>query len=241
MSERLDWERARFVDWPADRADAYRAAGMWAGQTLFDAVAGTAGGAAEHVAVIDEAEALSYSQLVARAERVAGGLRALGLARGDAAVVQLPNTIDFVLAALACFRVGVRPVMALPALRLSELDHLAKWIVGQGISRRTLGGAMFASRQSSVLIGREWARISPDLAVVPDLGEILWDRRFLIQAPPQAQVVAVGRLHGVARREDIPSFVQQSLPAVVLGDGGVIIPHLAAVPGVSAKFIRHLR
>ena len=122
-----------------------------------------------------------------------------------------------------------------------ELDYLAKWIMGQGISRRTLGGAMLACRQSSVLIGREWARISPDPAVVPDSGEILWDGRFLIQAPPQAQVVPVGRLHGVARREEIPSFVQQSLPAVLTGDGGVIIPQLAAGPVVSAKFIRHLR
>ena len=83
-----------------------------------------------------------------------------------------------------------------------ELDYLAKWIMGHGISRRTLGGAMLACRQSSVLIGREWARISPDPAVVPDSGEILWDGRFLIQAPPQAQVVPVGRLHGVARREE---------------------------------------
>jgi tRNA(Ile)-lysidine synthase len=123
----------------------------------------------------------------------------------------------------------------------SELDHLAKWIMGLGISRRTLGGAMLACRQSSVLIGREWARISRDPAVVPDSGEILWDGRFLIQAPPQAQVVPVGRLRGVARREEIPSFVQQSLPAVLADDGRAIIPHLAAVPGVSAKFIRHLR
>ena len=122
-----------------------------------------------------------------------------------------------------------------------ELDYLAKWIMGQGISRRTLGGAMLACRQSSVLIGREWARISPDPVIVPDSGEILWDGRFLIQAPPQARVVAVGRLHGVARREEIPSFVQQSLPAVLLGDGGAVIPHLAAGPGVSAKFIRRLR
>lgn len=122
-----------------------------------------------------------------------------------------------------------------------ELDYLAKWIMGQGISRRTLGGAMLACRQSSVLIGREWARISPDPAVVPDSGEILWDGRFLIEAPPQTQVVSVGRLRGVARREEIPGFVQQSLPAVLTGNGGVIIPHLAAGPGVSAKFIRHLR
>jgi len=125
MSERLDWERARFVGWPADRAEEYRAAGVWAGQTLFDALAETAGGTPDRVAVIDEVEALSCGQMVDRAERVAGGLRALGLARGDAAVVQLPNTIDFVVTALACFRVGVRPIMALPALRLSELGHLA--------------------------------------------------------------------------------------------------------------------
>ena len=51
-----------------------------------------------------------------------------------------------------------------------ELDYLAKWIMGQGISRRTLGGAMLACRQSSVLIGREWARISPDPVIVPDSG-----------------------------------------------------------------------
>ena len=126
MNDRLDWERANFVGWPTDRADGYRAAGVWAGQTLFDAVAATASGAADHVAVIDEADALSYGELVDRGERVAGGLRALGLARGDAVVVQLPNTIDFVVTALACFRVGVRPIMALPALRLSELGHLAR-------------------------------------------------------------------------------------------------------------------
>jgi tRNA(Ile)-lysidine synthase len=122
-----------------------------------------------------------------------------------------------------------------------ELDYLAKWIMGQGISRRTLGGAMLACRQSSVLIGREWARISPDPVVVPDAGEILWDGRFLIQAPPETRIVPVGRLRHAARREDIPGFVQQSLPAVLMDDGGVIIPHLAAGPGVSAKFIRRLR
>jgi tRNA(Ile)-lysidine synthase len=122
-----------------------------------------------------------------------------------------------------------------------ELDYLAKWIMGQGISRRTLGGAVLACRKSSVLIGREWARISTDPTVIPETGEIVWDGRFSISAPPSSQVVPVGRLHGIVRREDIPSFVQQSLPAVILGDGRAIIPHLAAGDGVSAKFIRHLR
>ena len=63
-----------------------------------------------------------------------------------------------------------------------ELDHLAKWIMGQENSRRTLGGAVLACRQASVLIGREWARISPVPALVPDSGKHcgtggFWSRR----------------------------------------------------------------
>ena len=122
-----------------------------------------------------------------------------------------------------------------------ELDHLATWAMSQENSRRTLGGAVLACRHASLLIGREWARISPVPAIVPDSGEILWDGRFLVKAPPKAQVIPLGRLQGVARREDIPSFVQQSLPAVLLGDSEVAIPHLGLGRGVSAKFIRYLR
>jgi tRNA(Ile)-lysidine synthase len=122
-----------------------------------------------------------------------------------------------------------------------ELDHLATWAMGQENSRRTLGGAVLACRHASLLIGREWARISPVPTLVPDSGEILWDGRFLVKAPPKAQVIPVGSLQGVARREDIPSFVQQSLPAVLLGDREVAIPHLGLGRGVSAKFIRYLR
>jgi len=122
-----------------------------------------------------------------------------------------------------------------------ELDHLAKWIMGQELSRRTLGGAVLACRQASVLIGREWARISAVPTIVPDSGEVLWDGRFLVQAPANVLIVPVGSLKAVARREDIPSFVQQSLPAVLLGGGEVAIPHLGLGSGVSAKFMRYLR
>jgi tRNA(Ile)-lysidine synthase len=122
-----------------------------------------------------------------------------------------------------------------------ELDHLATWAMGQENSRRTLGGAVLACRHASLLIGREWARISPVPMRVPDSGEILWDGRFLIKAPPKAQIIPVGHLKAVARREDIPSFVQQSLPAVLLGESEVAIPHLGLERGVSAKFIRYLR
>ena len=122
-----------------------------------------------------------------------------------------------------------------------ELDHMAKWIMGQELSRRTLGGAVLACRQASVLIGREWGRISPVPAIVPESEEVLWDGRFLVRAPANSEIVPVGTLKAVARRGDIPSFVQQSLPAVLLGDGGVAIPQLSPGSGVSAKFMRYLR
>jgi tRNA(Ile)-lysidine synthase len=122
-----------------------------------------------------------------------------------------------------------------------ELDHLATWAMGQENSRRTLGGAVLACRHASLLIGREWARISPVPTVVPDSGEVRWDGRFMVQAPPKSQIVPVGSLQDVARREDIPSFVQLSLPAVLLGEGEAAIPHLGLGRGVSAKFIRYLR
>ena len=127
------------------------------------------------------------------------------------------------------------------AVTIREYDIEAKRFIEGGFTFPECKQDATWIDRNTLLVGREWARISPDPAVVPDSGEILWDGRFLIQAPPQAQVVPVGRLHGVARREEIPGFVQQSLPAVLLGDGGVIIPHLAAGPGVSAKFIRRLR
>ena len=125
MSDRLAWERARFVDWPPERAHEYRTAGLWAGANLFDRLVEVTATAADDVAVIGDERTLTYRQLTDEAERVAGGLRSLGLARGDAVVVQLPNTVEFVTVTFACFRAGIRPVMALPALRDTELGHLA--------------------------------------------------------------------------------------------------------------------
>src|SRR5581483_8387296 len=43
-------------------------------------------------------ERLSYGQLWDRAARVAGGLRSLGVQRGDRVAIRLPNGIDWVLA-----------------------------------------------------------------------------------------------------------------------------------------------
>jgi len=58
-------------------------------------------------ALVDGETRLGYAELHARVARVAGGLRALGLEAGDRVAVALGNRVEFVLAALACYRLGL--------------------------------------------------------------------------------------------------------------------------------------
>ena len=122
-----------------------------------------------------------------------------------------------------------------------ELAEVCKWIAGQSLSRRTLGGAVLAARKRSVVVGREAGRISSDSVFVPETGEIVWDGRFLINAPPGSQVVPVAHLKNLERRPDIPNFVALALPVALLCENNVVAPHLSLGEGVSAKFIRYLR
>jgi hypothetical protein len=76
---------------------------------------------------------------------------------------------------------------------------------------------------------------------IPESGKIKWDGRFAIEGPFQSHVIPAGCLTGLARRKDIPAFVQAGLPAVLAPDSSVIVPHLGIGRGVSAKFMRCLR
>lgn len=116
-----------FVPFPADRAAAYRAAGYWAGRTLDTILSGAARRWPEKPAVIDAAAGagLSYADLDERADRVAAGLRRLGIAPGDRVLLQLPNGCQFAVALFGLLRAGVIPVMCLPGHRAAELGHFA--------------------------------------------------------------------------------------------------------------------
>jgi 2,3-dihydroxybenzoate-AMP ligase len=77
-------------------------------------------------ALVDGELRLSYRQLMALSDLLATRLRDLGLRPGDPVLVQLPNCWEFVALTIACFRLGLLPVMALPAHRELELGQLAK-------------------------------------------------------------------------------------------------------------------
>jgi 2,3-dihydroxybenzoate-AMP ligase len=115
-----------FVPWPADLTATYRARGYWGGTPLGVMFADRAARHPHRTAVVCGERRTTYGELAGEADRLAGGLLALGVGRDDRVVVQLPNITEFVTLMVALFRIGAIPVLALPGHRRNEVVHLCR-------------------------------------------------------------------------------------------------------------------
>ena len=119
-------------------------------------------------ALVDRFERLTWAELARRVERVAHGLRALGVERGSAISCQLPNWNEYTLVFLAGLRLGavVNPIP--PTYRASELRFMlglleSRVLVVPGTFRGFDHAAMAAGlraelpRLEHVLVAREAA------------------------------------------------------------------------------------
>ncbi|WFE65103.1 AMP-binding protein [Micromonospora sp. WMMD714] len=125
--------REGFTPWPAEFVDRYREAGYWRGEVLGDLFRPWADWAGEardpgRAAVVTRHGRHTYGELDARADELAAGLSELGVRPGDSVVVQLPNTVEFLVTCVALFRLGALPVLALPAHRRAELTYLTQYV-----------------------------------------------------------------------------------------------------------------
>src|SRR5688500_14658785 len=84
------------------------------------------GGRAGRTAIIAGGTTLSYGDLARRVNRLCHGLRDLGLRPGDRVLLRLPNVPEFVVAWLACQKLGVITVGTMPMLRARELAYIAE-------------------------------------------------------------------------------------------------------------------
>ncbi|KNB53597.1 (2,3-dihydroxybenzoyl)adenylate synthase [Streptomyces caatingaensis] len=112
--------------YPPEFAARYRAAGWWRGETFGRMLRDRAAAHPGRIAIVDpagETRRWTYGELDERADRLAAGLLALGIGKGDRVVVQLPNVAEFFEVVFALFRIGALPVFALPAHRDSEIRH----------------------------------------------------------------------------------------------------------------------
>ncbi|SCF00428.1 non-ribosomal peptide synthetase/type I polyketide synthase [Micromonospora mirobrigensis] len=83
-----------------------------------------AGRTPDRVAVTDDNTALSYRELHARADALAGTLRGRGVGIGDLVGVLLPRSVSFAVAVLATLRTGAAYVPMDPANPPARLRHL---------------------------------------------------------------------------------------------------------------------
>ena len=116
-----------FVPWPPELSRRYRERGRWRGVTLGDAMAESFAANADRLAVVDGARRVTYAELGLVVDRLALHFARLGIARGAPVVFQLPNVLEFVIAYVACLRVGAIPLTCLPAHRQAEIGYLARF------------------------------------------------------------------------------------------------------------------
>lgn len=112
--------------WPPEFAARYRAAGHWRGETFHSVLRERAQAHPERIAVVDGTTRWTYRELDQRADEMAAGLLACGLRAGDRVVVHLPNMAPFFEVIFGLFRAGILPVYALPAHRITEIEHFAR-------------------------------------------------------------------------------------------------------------------
>ncbi len=114
----------------AQRKAAMTAAGLWPGRLVVDYLDDAAAQVPDRIAVVDHnsvtgaSTRLDYRELSARSVRIAAGLAALGVERGDVVAVQLPNWWHYAAVYAACVRIGavINPLM--PIFRERELAFM---------------------------------------------------------------------------------------------------------------------
>jgi 2,3-dihydroxybenzoate-AMP ligase len=113
--------------WPTDKAEEYRAAGLWEGLTFSEMLVDRAARYAEKTAVVSGETRVSYAALHEQADHLAAALLRLGVSPTDRVVVQMTNRYEFFIVIFALFRIGALPVFALPLHRLSEIRYLCEF------------------------------------------------------------------------------------------------------------------
>jgi tRNA(Ile)-lysidine synthase len=123
----------------------------------------------------------------------------------------------------------------------NELELLSAALCLGRNTRRTLGGAIVATRTKHILIGREPGRVDP--RSFPLVDGMVWDNRFIIRAARTEGLAVAPAALPVSRkiRKEIPDFVCRSLPAIFDGAQLVAIPSIGfGEPGFAAE-LRHAR
>jgi 2,3-dihydroxybenzoate-AMP ligase len=113
------------VPYPPEAAQRYREAGIWGPRTIPQELSAMAAQHPDRVAVASLGEQLTYAELDRLTDRVALGLRDLGLQTGDRVLLQITNVSWAVTAWYGLLKAGLVPVATLAQHRRHEIADVA--------------------------------------------------------------------------------------------------------------------
>src|SRR3989441_4083906 len=116
----------------ASNATAFFEAGAWIDSTVGQALRDPARRMPDKPAFISDATRVSFAELDALTDRLGAALLALGLRPADRAIFQMGTTVETAVALLACYKVGIVPVCAVPQYREVEIGQLATQCAPRG-------------------------------------------------------------------------------------------------------------
>ncbi|WP_104037936.1 (2,3-dihydroxybenzoyl)adenylate synthase [Vibrio jasicida] len=152
-----------FTPWPQEMAQKYRDAGFWTQQTIPEMLEASAQRYSECVALVAGDQQWTYQALVEQVDKLAAGFQhKLNLKSGDKAVLHLPNVGEFYLSFFALLKIGVQPVLALPAHRYSEIRYFCHF---------TEAKVLITAPQLGVKTAEIAQQVAADL---PSLKTVVW-------------------------------------------------------------------
>ncbi len=152
-----------FTPWSENVAHQYRQAGFWTQQTIPEMFEESASLSPHKIALIEGEREWTYQALIKQIDKLAAGFQfTLNLKPGDKAVLHLPNIGEFYISFFALLKIGVQPVLALPAHRYSEIKYFCHF---------TKAKALITAPQ----VGVNTADIAQQVAnELPSLKNIIW-------------------------------------------------------------------
>ncbi|WP_252189621.1 MULTISPECIES: AMP-binding protein [unclassified Rhodococcus (in: high G+C Gram-positive bacteria)] len=100
--------------------------GDWLRDSFFDMIERQSAERGASRFVFDDHRSLTFSEFRHEVVRLAVGFRRLGVGAGDRVVVQLPNWVEFAVAAAAVSRVGAVIVPMMPIYRDEEVEYILR-------------------------------------------------------------------------------------------------------------------
>ena len=116
-----------FVGWPEAYGRKYQQAGYWQGIVVGDIIDGGRKDYPDRTAISFEGKQISYKELSKRVDRLALHLLDMGHKPMDRLILQLPNVPETLYLYFAAVKIGVIPVMTLPAHREAEIGYFAEF------------------------------------------------------------------------------------------------------------------